>query len=121
MIPDRSRRRAGAEPLRADQTCRFSFRVYPRRVATYELMLPDYFDTDETLIEAKGWVGDAVVTVDDGRTFALSFYDPARLSQDARHSSLSRTWSFSSTANRQRIEQAVAQLSETDLAGLVAK
>ena len=95
-------------------------------MATYELILPDYFDADAALIEAKGWFGDAVVTVDDGRKFALSFYDPTRLSQEIADE-LERNGLFSepnlvvvSTVARQSIERAVAQLSDAGFATLIA-
>jgi hypothetical protein len=95
-------------------------------VTDYSLALPDHLDEDAGTIEAKGWLADATVTLSDGRSLSLSFYDPARLAQEVADE-LDRTGFFAErnlivvpNVTREQIERAVRELSETDFAGLAA-
>ena len=92
----------------------------------YRLVLPDHFDEDAATVEAKGWFAGATLTLSDGRSYSLSFYDPVRLSQEIADE-LDRTGFFAEpnlivvkTVTREQIEQAVTQLSQANFVGLAA-
>lgn len=84
----------------------------------YELLLPDYFDDYEGVLESKGCFSDAVM-ICDGNKYELNFYDPVRLGQTIEYE-LSSVGAFFEenvvvirTVNRSCIEKAVEYLASS--------
>ena len=52
-------------------------------IRTYTIVFPDeYHERRELETPAKGWLSDVEVHLEDGRHYALTFFDPVRLAQE---------------------------------------